>query len=319
MLFSKSPRRKSLEPLRNLKSNLLQNSSSINNKVHTVKKENIFLRVIKKAKIVEKFGNLNHSETTTNNTSFIETILKDLTKQVLSSDELKNQMTKQIQEQPLSIYKWTNNQKFPSVANVRQRYLNNLKLLIISQIGDLSTDSRSKKGRSIVELKSTHSKVNNSSQINSNKQNSSGTKDLQADLPIIKEEFNENTDNELQEKYLKDLIVKYKYDVKYINERLIILNKDTKKIICDIIMENTIFNIICQGAYGETDLTIKPRIYFFLQNDSGINTGNILGQSLDNNLAKSEIKEEEKGQIDTNKDDNKNKSFNNNTLGSKNV
>ena len=170
-----------------------------------------------KQEIVEKFGNLNHKETTTNNTSFIETILKDLTKQVLSSSELKAQMTKQIQEQPLSVYKWTNNQKFPLVSNVRQRYLNNLKLLIISQLGDLSTDSRSKKGRSIMELKSTHSKVN-SSQINSNKQNSSGTKDLQADLPIIKEEFNENTDKEIQEKYLKDLIVKYKYNVRDIND-----------------------------------------------------------------------------------------------------
>ena len=316
MLFPKTQKKKSLAPLKDLKNNLLQNSASISNKVHTVKRENAYLRVIKKAKIVEKFGNLNHKETTTNNTSFVEYILKDLTKQVLSSNELKNQMTKQIQEQPLSLYKWTNDQKFPSVVNVRQRYLNNLKLLIISQLGDLSTESRSKKGRSIIELKSTHSKVN-SSQINSNKQNSSGTKDLQADLPIIKEEFNENTDKELQEKYLKDLIVKYKYNVRNINERLIILNEDTRKIICDIIMENTIFNIICQGVYGETDLTVKPRIYFFLQNDSGINTGNILGQSMENNLTKNEIKEEEeKGQNDTNKDENK---INNNTLGSKNA
>jgi hypothetical protein len=308
LLASKSIKRKSaLAPLgvKDLKNNLLQNSPSIgSNKIHTVKRENIYLRVIKKAKIVEKFGNLNHNETTTNNTSFIETILKDLTKQVLSSEELKAQMTKQIQEQPLSVYKWTNNQKFPSVSNVRQRYLNNLKLLIISQLGDLSTDSRSKKGRSIMELKSTHSKVN-SSQLNSNKQNSSGTKDLQADLPIIKEEFNENTDKELQEKYLKDLIVKYKYNVRDINERLIILNEETRKIIIDIIMENTIFNIICQSAYGDTDLTVKPKIYFFLQNESGINSGNILGASTDNNLAKSEVKEE-KGQNDINKEENKN-------------
>ena len=317
LLFSKSPKKKSvLAPLvvKDLKNNLLQNSpSTSSNKVHMVKKENIYLRVIKKAKIVEKFGNLNHKETTTNNTSFIETILKDLTKQVLSSSELKAQMTKQIQEQPLSVYKWTNNQKFPLVSNVRQRYLNNLKLLIISQLGDLSTDSRSKKGRSIMELKSTHSKVN-SSQINSNKQNSSGTKDLQADLPIIKEEFNENTDKEIQEKYLKDLIVKYKYNVRDINERLIILNEETKKIIIDIIMENTIFNIICQSAYGDTDLTVKPRIYFFLQNEGGINSGNILGASTENNLAKNEVKED-KGLNDTNKEENKN----NNAEASKNV
>ena len=304
LLFSKSPKRKSLAPLKELKNNLMQNSVSIN-KSHTVKRENIFLRVIKKAKMVEKFGNLNHNETTTNNTSFIEMILKDLAKQVLSSEELKNKITKQIQQQPLSIYRWTNNQKFPSVANARQRYLNNLKLLIISQIGDLSTDSRSKKGRSIIELRSTHSKVN-SSQLNSNKQNSSGTKDLQPDLPVIKEEYNENTDREIQEKYLKDLIVKYKYNVRDINERLILLNEESKKIIIDIIMENTLFNIICQSVYGEVDLTVKPRIYFFIGKEGEINGGNTLGQSMDNNLLKSENKVEEKIQNENIKDENKN-------------
>ena len=123
MIFSKSPKRKSLIPLKDLKTNLLQNSASINPKVHTTKKDNLYLRIIKKAKITEKINNLNHKETTTNNTSFIENILKDLTKQVLSSSELKIKITEQIPQQPLSIYKWVNNQKFPSVALVRQRIL----------------------------------------------------------------------------------------------------------------------------------------------------------------------------------------------------
>ena len=79
------------------------------------------------------------------------------------------------------------------------------------------------------------------------------------------------------------------------------LNEDSKKIITDVIMENTLFNIVCQGIYGETDLTVKPRIYFFL-NESGINNGNLLEQSKDNNLNK----EEEKTQNDiTNKEESK--------------
>ena len=306
LLFSKSPKRKSLAPLKDVKNNQSINSPAIS-KVHTIQRENLYLRVIKKAKIVEKFGNLTHKETTTNNTSFIETILKDLTKQVLSSEEFNKKLTQQIPQQPLSIYKWVNNQKFPSVANVRQRYLNNLKLLIISQLGDLSTDSRSKKGRSIIELKSTHSKVN-SSQINSNKQNSSGTKDLQADLPVIKEEYNENTDREIQEKYLRNLIVKYKYNVSDINERLLMINEDSKKIISDIIMENTIFNLISQSVYGEVDLTVKPRIYFFIGKESEYINGNTLGKSGDNNVINSEIKEEEKAQ--NTKEENKNNNNN---------
>ena len=305
LIFSKSPKRKSLAPLKDPKTHLLQNSASLA-KAHTIKRENIFLRVIKKAKVVEKFGNLAHNETTTNNTSFVESILKDLTKHILSSKELNSKISKEIQEQPLTLYKWTNDQKYCSVAKVRQKYINNLKLLIISQMGDLSNDTRSKKGRSIIEIKSTHSKVN-SSQLNSNKQNSSGTKDLQPDLPIIKEEYNENTDRLIQEKYLKDLMVKYKYNINDINERLLMINEETKKIITDVIMENTLYNIVSQSVYGEADLTVKPRIYFFLNKSDENN----------NNLIKSENKEEEKVQNETNKDENKNN--NNISIGSKNM
>ena len=305
LIFGKSPKRKSLAPIKDPKSHNLQNSASLA-KVHTVKRENIFLRVIKKAKIVEKFGNLSHAETTTINTSFVENILKDLTKHILSSNDLKLKVAKEIQEQPLTLYKWINNEEYSSVAKVRQKYLNNLKLLIISQLGDLSNDSRSKKGRSILELKSTHSKVN-SSQINSNKQNSSGTKDLQPDLPIIKEEYNENTDKEIQEKYLKDLMVKYKYNISDINERLIMINDETKKIISEVIMENTLYNIISQGVYGEEDLTVKPRIYFFLNKNEEINK----------TLANNDKKEETKTQNEGNKEENKNN--NNISMGSKNM
>ena len=310
LIFSKSPKRKSLAPIKDPK-HLLQNSASLV-KAHTIKRENIFLRVIKKAKIVEKFGNLTHSETTTVNTSFIENILKDLTKQILSSDELKLKISKEIQEQPLTLYKWTNDQKYSSVAKVRQKYINNLKLLIISQMGDLSNDTRSKKGRSILEMKSTHSKVN-SSQLNSNKQNSSGTKDLQPDLPVIKEEYNENTDRQIQEKYLKDLMVKYKYNLSDINERLIMLNEETKKIITDVIMENTLYNIVSQSVYGDADLTVKPRIYFFLNKNEEINNNN----NNNNDLIKSENKEEEKVQNENIQEENKNN--NNASIGDKNM
>ena len=80
------------------------------------------------------------------------------------------------------------------------------------------------------------------------------------------------------------------------------LNEESKKIITDVIMENTLFNIVCQGIYDEVDLTVKPRIYFFL-NESGIKTGNLLEQSKDKTLNK----EEEKTQNDiTIKEESKN-------------
>lgn len=52
LLFSKYPKRKSLIPIKDLKANLLQNSAAINSKVHTTKKRKLYLRIIKKAKMV---------------------------------------------------------------------------------------------------------------------------------------------------------------------------------------------------------------------------------------------------------------------------
>ena len=152
-----------------------------------------------------------------------------------------------------------------------------------------------------MEMKSTHSKIN-SSQINMTKQNMSGTKDQ----TIIKEEYNEALENEIQEKYYKDLLVKYKYTIKEINESIIITNDETKKLISDMIMENTLYNIICQTVYGEIDLTVKPRIYFFLGKGNNVNpseSGNLGGTETknENKLLKSDNSENNKNNEETNK------------------
>ena len=269
MILPKSPKRKSISLLRPGNNPLIQ-SNQIVNKIHTIQRENIYLRLVKKGKIYENFGALSHKETTTNNSSFIETLLKNLTKQILTSDEFQNIFTKQIQEQPLSLYKWTNDESLPTLGQLREKYLNNLKLIILSQIGE-TLDRSYKRGKSFIDSRFSHTRLNNS-QLHSNKQNSSGTKDLGIDLSLPKgEEFNDILENEIQEKYLKDLLVKYKYTIKEINERMILTNDETKKLITDIIMENTIYNIICQTVYGEIDLTVKPRIYFFLGKENNYN------------------------------------------------
>ena len=322
-MILKSPKKRSVAPLKNINNPLL-GSTTVLSKVHTIKRDNIYLRLVKKGIISEKIGNLQHKETTSNNSSFVETLIKDLTKQILSSNDFKNNFTKQVQEQPLSLYKWTNNESLPSLGKLRERYINNLKLLIISQVGDLSNEPR-KKGKSFMELKSTHSKIN-SSQMNSNKQNSSGTNNLGIDIQIIKEEYNDALDNEIQEKYLKDLLVKYKYTIKEINERLILINDETKKLIGDMIMENTIYNIICQTVYGEIDLTVKPRIYFFLGKGNNINvsesanignTGTSMEIKNENNLLKSDNSLNNKNNKEENKiEENQNKENQNSKMNS---
>ena len=301
MLFSKSPKKKSL--LKSLNNPLLGSNTPVT-KMHTIQRENLYLRIVKKGIIFENFGNLAHKETTTNNSSFVETIIKDLTKQILCSKEFKDNFTKQVKEQPLSIYKWTNNQTLPSLGSLREKYIVSLKLLVLSQIGDTS-ETRAKR-KTIMDGKLTsHSKFSNS-QIRSNKHKSS-TKLAQFDIPILdikeQEEYNDSLDKEIEEKYLKDLSIKYKYSIKELNEKIILINDETKKLISDTIMENTIYNLINQTVYGEMDLTVKPRIYFFLGKGNNYNVSesaniNSLQGSTEikneNNLLKSQISDNDK-------------------------
>ena len=101
-------------------------------------------------------------------------------------------------------------------------------------------------------------------------------------------------------------------------------------------MENTIYNLISQTVYGEIDLTIIPRIYFFLGkgNNFGVNESANLGsvqgsmEIKNNNLLKSEnninrnsnedIKVEEKEQNSKVNSSRKEENKNNNSIASKN-
>ena len=84
------------------------------------------------------------------------------------------------------------------------------------------------------------------------------------------------------------------------------LNHETKKVIIDTAVENTIYNIVSDSANGLTDLTEKQRIYFFLDKsmkpiDSSINNNNNQKEIAKNNELKeenknNEIKEEEKNE-----------------------
>jgi hypothetical protein len=76
-------------------------------------------------------------------------------------------------------------------------------------------------------------------------------------------EFGEKDDLEIQDKYMKELLDKYKLTIPEVNESLCIVNEESRKLISNDIMESTVYNIISEAVYGETNLTEKTRIYFF--------------------------------------------------------
>ena len=324
---------KSLNPKKNQLLKLGGNTtSSVGlSKVNFIERENLFLRLVKNCVLKERLNFFEHKETTTNNSCFIETLIIDLTKKILSSEDFKKCFINNIEQQPLSIYKWSSNEILPSQGEIRQKYLNNLKLLAASQIGDLPNE-RSKKSKSLMDAKSTHSRMNATNTLSKGNTTSKEFNGGVTDSRIVKEEFGDAQDNEIQEKYYKDLINKYKYTINEVNEKIICVNDETKKLISDVIMENTIYNIINESIEGVTDLTVKPRIYFFLgksnigiennNNNDNLKSGNL--NSNNNDLDKNSnnpINEENKGEVknDVNKtEENKNEENKSNvSIGSK--
>ena len=75
--------------------------------------------------------------------------------------------------------------------------------------------------------------------------------------------FGDEEDLRIQEKYTRELLDKYKLTIPEVNESLALVNQESRKLISNDIMETTIYNIISEAVYGETDLTEKTRIYFF--------------------------------------------------------
>ena len=53
---------------------------------------------------------------------------------------------------------------------------------------------------------------------------------------------------------MKDLLNKYKLTIPELNEKIIAVNEDSRKLISNVIMENTIYNIVSEAGCGETNL-----------------------------------------------------------------
>ena len=230
-----------------------------NMNISRVEKENLFLRVSKKSEYSTEKKILSNNFNLDSNSSFVELILTKLIQEILVSKDF-IEFFKNIDNQPLTLYRWTNNETGQTLQETRKKYIKNLNLKIHNLYGDLSQASSSSYKRTGIfsEMKTFSRRT--TFRITNN------------ELDVVKENYTEEIVDKLEEKYFKEIIDKYNYSTKEINEKLIIINDETKKVIIDTIMENTIYNIICEAVYGEINLSEKQRIYFFLDQ----NTKNII-------------------------------------------
>ena len=239
----------------NLKLSAQTNQSQIiTPSVNRIFKENLFLRVRKKC-IIEGV-NANIELSPNDNSCFIEDILTELTKEILSDKDFTDKLEQNIDNQPLNLFQWTSDVSLPTQKETREEYNKQLNEHAMEAIKkELNILSPKKHVKTIDKKNLRYSTTNN---------NISNVKNELDNIKLDKEEnFGEEEDLELQEKYTKDMINKYKLTIPEVNEKIIIVNDETRNVISDVIMENTVYNLINEAVYGETDLTEMPRIYFF--------------------------------------------------------
>ena len=193
-------------------------------------------------------------KTLNKNQSFIETLLSDLTREIMGEEDYQKNLCKLMDEQPLGLFDWTNDVEYPSQEEVRNKIeerFNKQSLAILLNENNLNKTYSKKLSTMHMELRNQRSSGRN----NDNNASSINEKTVEV--------FNELEDIKIQEKYTKELLSKYKLTVGEINENLAVVNEESRKIISNEIMENTIYNIISEAIYGEADLSEKTRIYFF--------------------------------------------------------
>ena len=219
-------------------------SAENSNKV--LEKEKLHIRIHKQNKIKESCGELWRSEN--EEQSFIETMLCDFTKEILSEQSFVDLFMKNIDNQPNTLFRWTSNVRYPPQEEVRrllcERYRKEAIRMITAE--NATTFKRTDRRGSTV--------------LQQQQQELSKEDDVQEKEVDV---FGEEEDLKIQEKYMTELLDKYKMSVNEVNEALAVVNEESRKLISNDIMEATIYNIISEAVYGEADLTEKTRIYFF--------------------------------------------------------
>ena len=227
-------------------------------------KEILHIRIRKQSKLKEITGNVEKSEN--ENQCFIESLLTDLTREILSEETYQQMLLKNIDNQPLGIIDWTSDFEYSTQADVRKSIIemyDNEAQEIINKDERLKIKEDKKRSTGKYVTNASHPSSNTSNNKAGNKNVNEGDENVNNANNNNIDEFGEKDDLEIQDKYMKELLDKYKLTIPEVNESLCIVNDESRKLISNDIMESTVYNIISEAVYGETNLTEKTRIYFF--------------------------------------------------------
>jgi hypothetical protein len=197
-----------------------------------VERQELHLRIIKRAKISNNISAEGKLETSVpNNTCFVEHILDEFFKDIICNDDFDNHLSSTMDNQPLKLYDWTTNIPISSHENIRRQYIDNS----IDKVKNIDINYGNTNFKKIHKPKDKNESLTNEDK-----------KPIEPDS---------------EDKYTKDLVSKFGYSYNEMEEKMLMVNEDTKKLVFDI-LENTVYNIICEAVYGECDLSEPTKIFF---------------------------------------------------------
>jgi hypothetical protein len=174
----------------------------------------------------------------------------DIFKEIICDNEFDNLISNELVNQPPGLYQWTNNIPYVSHEELRKKIENNYnqKAIATNELNN-SLIGTNKKNMTIVQRNiSSHQ-----SDYSHKQKNHMDSKD--------NENFTQQDEAKLEAKYMNELINKLKYNIPEVNEKILLVNEESKNWFFSI-MENTIYNIVSEAVYGETDLAEKTKIFF---------------------------------------------------------
>jgi hypothetical protein len=177
-------------------------------------------------------------------------MLLDIFKEIICDNEFDNLISNELVNQPPGLYQWTNDVPYVSHEEVRKKLESNYNQKA-GNSNELNSSlvSTNKKNMTIVQRN-----------VSSHQSDLSQRYKIQAELKE-NDSFTQQDEVKLETKYMNELINKLKYNHSEVNEKILLVNEESKNWFFSI-MENTIYNIVSEAIYSETDLAEKTKIFF---------------------------------------------------------
>lgn len=175
-------------------------------------------------------------------------------------------LIERLDNSPLGLYEFTSNENNPTHEEVKSKMINNY---YMKAINNLNENNNSFNNSVFAKRNHLNTRTNLPSQHteNSKFKEESGNKEQKEIIPRYSESsfdniFTDNKETKIEDKYMQEIIRKNGYTNVEVNEKIIVVNQESKNLI-NLILENTINNIIAEAIFGDTDLTEQTKIFYF--------------------------------------------------------